>query len=225
VINGAFFLKYIMNFCLNWDMQNNKSIILQLCLDPLKEKVMAVAIKLDFDNTYVIEPLTDDLRVSTFTTYLEDGSQVPLRVEISSQPHALLPSVFNLAFGPTNSKGEIDDKAEITHKDYSKVFSSILLAGLSYLTDHSDQYLGIDGSNNARAYLYYRFLQRNFEYLDQFFEIFGLKYYVRISRFGKNQYDNPFDFNDVVPMTDRIRKGMVIMSNLMYNYFIFRIKA
>jgi hypothetical protein len=28
-----------------------------------------------------------------------------------------------------------------------------------------------------------------------------LKYYVRISRFGKTQYDNPFDFNDVVPMT------------------------
>jgi hypothetical protein len=186
---------------------------------------MAIAVKLDFDDTYEIEPLTEDLRVSTFVSDLENGDTVPLRLEISSQPHALLPSVFNLAFGPMNSKGEIDDKAEIAHKDYSKVFSTILLAGLTYLTDHPDHYLGIDGSNNARAYLYYRFLQRNFTYLDRFFEMYGLKYYVRISRFGKNQYDNPFDFKDVVPMTDRIRKGMVIMSNLMYNYFIFKLKG
>jgi hypothetical protein len=170
------------------------------------------------------EPPSDDLRVSTFKSDLEDGSSVPLRVEISSQPHALLPSVFNLAFGPTNAREEIDDKAEISHKDNSKVFSSILLFGLTYLTDHPEQYLGIDGSNNARAYLYYRFLQRNFDYLDQYFEMYGLKYYVRISRFGKNQYDNPFDFNDVIPMTDRIRKGMIIRSNLMYNYFIFKLK-
>jgi|SRR6185312_3506535 len=185
---------------------------------------MAVAVKLDFDNTYEIDPLSDDLRVSSFTSELQDGSPAPLRVEISSEPHALLPSVFNLAFGPTNAKGEIDDRAEIAHKDYSKVFSSILLAGLTYLTDHPDQYLGIDGSNNARAYLYYRFLQRNFGYLDHFFEMYGLKYYVRISRFGKNQYDNPFDFDDVIPMTDRISIGMVIRSNLMYNYFIFKLK-
>jgi hypothetical protein len=186
---------------------------------------MAIAVKLDFDNTYDIEPLTKDLRVSKFSSDLQDGSTVPLQIEISSQPHALDPSVFNLAFGPTNSKGEIDDKAEIAHKDYSKVFSSILLAGLTYLTDHPDQYLGIDGSNNARAYLYYRFLQQNFVYLDKFFELYGLKYYVRVSRFGKNQYDNPFDFNDIVPMADRIKKGMAIMSNLMYNYFLFRLKS
>ncbi len=68
------------------------------------------------------------------------------------------------AFGPTNSKGEIDDRAEISHKDYSKMFSSILLAGLTYLTDHPNQYLGIDGwdnaRDNARGYMYYRFALR-----------------------------------------------------------------
>lgn len=186
---------------------------------------MAIAVKLDFDNTYNIEPLSTDLRVSRFISDLEDGSMIPLRIEISSQPHALDPSVFNLAFGPTNSKGEIDDRAEIAHRDYSKVFSSILLAGLTYLTDNPGHYLGIDGSNNARAYLYYRFLQRNYACLDQFFELYALKYYVRISRFGKNQYDNPFDFNDVLPMTDRIEKGMTMRSNFMYNYFIFKLKS
>ena len=34
---------------------------------------MAVTVKLDFDNTYEIEPLSDDLRVSTFKSDLEDG--------------------------------------------------------------------------------------------------------------------------------------------------------
>ncbi|MBS1661401.1 MAG: hypothetical protein JST68_10165 [Bacteroidetes bacterium] len=184
----------------------------------------AVAVKIDFGNAYKIRLLSEDLRASTFTSDVKDGTVVVLRVEISSQPHVLLPSVFNLAFGPTDSKGKIDDKAEIAHKDYSKVFSSILLAGLTYLTEHPDHFLGIDGSNNARAYLYYRFIQQNFIYLDKYFEIYGVKYYVRISRFGKNQYDNPFDFDDVVPMNDRIVKGMVIRSNLMYNYFIFRLK-
>jgi hypothetical protein len=186
---------------------------------------MAVAVTIDFNNTYDIDPLSEDLRVSTFNTELADGQEIALRVEISSEAHELLPSVYNLAFGPTNEKGKIDDKAEIAHADYSKVFSSILLAALTYLTDHPKQYLGVDGSNNARAYLYYRFLQRNFDYLDQFFEMYGLKYYVRITRFGKNQYDNPFDFKDIQPMIARITKNQFIHPSFMYNYFILRLKS
>jgi hypothetical protein len=185
---------------------------------------MAIAVKIDFDEVYEIKTLTNDFRATTFISDLEDGSSVRLGVEIDDESHELLPSVYNLAFGPLDANGEIDDKAEIAHKDYSKVFSSILLAGLTFLADHPTQFLGIDGSNNARAYLYYRFLQRNFTYLDQYFEMHGLKYYVRINRFGKKEYDNPFDFEDVVPMTDRITKGMVMRPDRMYNYFIFKLK-
>jgi hypothetical protein len=185
---------------------------------------MAIAVKLDFDHPYDLEPLSEDLRKSTFTTELADGTVLPLLVEISNNSHELLPAVFNLAFGPRNAKGEIDDKAEIHHKDYSKTFSSILLTGLSYLNNNKDHYLGIDGSNNARAYLYYRFLQRNYDYLDRYFNMYGLKYYVRISRFGKYQYDNPFDFDDIYTFPDRIYKGMEVRSDFMYNYFIFNKK-
>jgi len=184
---------------------------------------MSVVVKLDFDNPYHLDSVTEDLRMSVFRTELQDGTQIPLKVEISSQPHELLPGVFNLAFGPVNNKGKIDDKAELSHKDYSKVFSSILVTGMMYLTKNKDHYLGIDGSNNARAYLYYRFLQKNLDYLNQFIRIFGLKYYVRISRFGKNQYDNPFDFKDILPGTDRIIKGMRLNPEFMYNYFIFNL--
>jgi hypothetical protein len=37
--------------------------------------------------------------------------------------------------------------------------------------------------------------------------------------------DFPFDFNDVLPMTDRIEKGMTMRSNLMYNYFVFKLRS
>ena len=185
---------------------------------------MAVVVKLDFDNSYHLEPVSGDLRISTFRTELQDGTEIPLKVEINKEPHELLPGVFNLAFGPMNEKGKIDDKAELSHKDYSKVFSSILLTGMIYLTKNKDHYLGIDGSNNSRAYLYYRFLQKNYDYLSKFFKMYGLKYYVRISRFGKNQYDNPFDFKDILPGIDKIEKGMRLNPEFMYNYFIFNLK-
>jgi hypothetical protein len=185
---------------------------------------MAIAVKLDFDNPYNIEPVSEDMRTSIFQTELRDGTQVSLKVEISSEPHELLPNVFNLAFGPMNDKGKIDDKAELSHKDYSKVFSSILITGMLYLEHNRSHYLGIDGSNNARAYLYYRFLKKNYDYLNKFFKIYGLKYYVRISRFGKSQYDNPFNFKDILPGIVRIKKNMPINPEFMYNYFIFKLK-
>ncbi len=54
--------------------------------------------------------------------------------------------------------------------------------------------------------------------------MYGLKYYVRVTRFGKTQYDNPFDFEDVQPMTARILRDQFIRPDFMYNYFIFRLK-
>jgi hypothetical protein len=185
---------------------------------------MPIRIRLDFDNRYEIEPLKDNLRVSVFETELKDGSLLPLMVKVSDIAHELLPSVFNMAFGPLKGKGGIDDKAEIPHKNYSRAFSTILVAGLFYLRENKDHFLGIDGSTNGRAYLYYRLIQQNFDYLDKYFNIYGLKYYVRITRFGKLQYDNPFDFEDVYPIPDQLYKGMVIPPDLMYNYFIFNLK-
>lgn len=184
----------------------------------------AMKVKLDFDNAYKIKFLSEDFRESLFRSELQDGSVLPLKIEISLEPHELLPGVFNLAFGPLDAEGKIDDKVAVHHKDYSRVFSSILSVAFTYLQKNRDSYLGVDGSNNARAYLYYRFLQRNYDYLDKFFEVFGLKYYVRISRFGKTQYENPFDFDDIQPGFEKIRKNMTIRSDFIYNYLVFRRK-
>ena len=113
---------------------------------------MAAPVKIDFDNLYEIENISQDLKFSSFRTQLNNGGDVPLVVRISNQSHALLPNVYNLSFGPLNAKGKLDDKAELTHSNYSKVFSTILFSALAYLETNPDHYLGIDGSDNARAY-------------------------------------------------------------------------
>lgn len=184
---------------------------------------MAIAVKVDFTNVYEIAPMSNDFKESAFNTELKDGRFTTLKIEISNDPHEMLPNVYNLAFGPVDAKGNINDKAQLSHKSYSKVFSTILLNALYYLKSNPDHYLGIDGSNNSRAFLYYRFMLRNHAYLDSHFNMFGLKYYVRITRFGKNQYDNPFDFEDIQPYPERLSSNPAETTS-MYNYFIFNLK-
>jgi hypothetical protein len=184
---------------------------------------MVQNLSINFENVYDIQGISEDLRSSTFNTSLKNGEVTPLYVQIDNKPHALLPDVYNIGFGPLKN-GRIDDRAELSHSDYSRVFSTILLTALTYMTSNPGHSLGIDGSDNRRAYLYYHILQRNFDYLDEHFVISGLKYYVRITRFGKNQYDDPFDFKDILPEVQPVEKNVKVPQELMFNYFIFKLK-
>lgn len=185
---------------------------------------MAVQLKIDFDKLYDISHISTDLKFVSFSGPLKNGQSIPLNVKIGTLPHPLLPNVYNLAFGPLDKKGKIDDKAELSYIDYSRVFSTILFSALAYLKNNPDHYLGVDGSDNARAYFYYRAIQRNFDYLHRHFRMYGIKYFVRITRFGKTQYDNPFDFEDIMAYPYKIEKGAGISQDHMYNYFIFTLK-
>jgi len=184
---------------------------------------VAIGVKIDFTNVCKMDRISDDFKNAEFRTVLQAGNEISLKIEISNDAHELMPNVYNLAFGPMNSKGDIDDKAELRHRDYSKVFSTIVFNAFNYLSRNNSHHLGIDGSDNLRAWYYWRFLQRNYDYLGQHFEMFGLKYYVRITRFGKQQYENPFDFRDIQPWPDRIKKTTTWPKH-MYNYFIFRLR-
>lgn len=185
---------------------------------------MAIVVKINFDDVYDINIASSEMTLASFETELADGSKKKLIVEISPEGHELMPNVYNLAFGPPDANGEIDDKAQIKHKNYSKVFSTILLHAQAYLTIYPNHYLGIDGSDSSRAFLYYRFILNNVDYLSNYFNIGALKYYVRITRFGKYQYENPFDFKDIKPVLVKITRDSPRNIELMYNYFIFNKK-
>lgn len=186
---------------------------------------MALNIKLDFDTSYPLVSSSEDLTASTFNTVLKNEQEIRIGVKINNVPHPYLPGVYNLAFGPIDNNGQIDDKAKLIHQDHSKVFSTVLLAGLTFLESYPERYLGVDGSNNARAFLYYRCVQNNFHYLEQFFLIYGVKYYVRILRKAKDKDDgHPVDGEDIVVIPEKIQKNKRIDCDLLFNYFMFKLK-
>lgn len=105
-----------------------------------------------------------------------------------------------------NDQGEINDKAKLHHADHSKAFSTIIFAGMTYLQENPTKFLGIDGSNNARAYMYYRCIQNNFDYLTQHFKIYGVNYFVRILRKAKDEdLVSPIDSQDVIAVPQLIQ--------------------
>ncbi|MEJ0080853.1 MAG: hypothetical protein WDM78_07855 [Puia sp.] len=180
---------------------------------------MALNIKINFEERYNVSPV-NDLQYSVFDTELKTGKSTRLGIKISSDEHPLMSDVYNLAFGPVNANHQIDDQAKLTHLNHSKVFSTIVFEGLSFLTQNPDKFLGVDGSNTARAYMYYRCIQNNFDYLATYFDIYGVNYYMRMLRDESTDYET----KDFLTIPKAIEKGEVIKPAKLYNYFIFKAK-
>ncbi|GEP94201.1 DUF6934 family protein [Chitinophaga cymbidii] len=180
---------------------------------------MALNIKVDLENCYAINTLSKDQKLRSFETVLKTGERMILGINISDKMHPIIPNVYNLSFGPLDDASLIDDKAKLDHQDHSKVFSTIILSGLTFLKSNPSEYLGIDGSCNARAYLYYRCICNNLAYLSRFFRIYGIKYYVRILRdFGQEM---AFDWDDITADPCVIKEDNRLPYEKLYNYFIF----
>jgi hypothetical protein len=180
---------------------------------------MALNIKIDFNERYSTY-LSPDIKYSAFDTELVNGKKLRLDIKISTNEHHLMPDVYNLAFGPFDENHEIDDKVKLKHKSHSKVFSTIVFEALSFLSEHPDKFLGIDGSNTARTYMYYRCIQNNYDYLATHFLIYGVNYYARILRDGTPD----FDLDSLLIVPNPIHKGEIISCEKLYNYFIFKAK-
>jgi hypothetical protein len=186
---------------------------------------MALNVKINFEDCFEIETLTSDLSLSRFSTVLKNDTQIPLGIQISNMVHPHLPDVYNLAFGPLIDDNKIDDKIKLQHQNHSKVFSTIIFTALTFLTENKEKFLGIDGSNNARAYMYYRCIQNNFDYLSQFFNIYGVNYYLRVLRKLKDDDETyPIDVTDLKAVPQKIEKDVLIKADKLYNYFIFNLK-
>lgn len=186
---------------------------------------MALNIRIDLNDCYNTQPVTSDLRLIGFHTQLADGDFRKIGISFQDHAHDQLAGIDNLAFGPIDNNNVIDDAVKLNHADHSKLFSTIVLSAISFLTAHPDRLIGIDGSNNARAYLYFRIIQNNFDTLSQHFDIFGLKYYVRILRKAKDTDENyPVDPADITTIPSPIVKGEAIRVEKMYNYFVCRLR-
>jgi hypothetical protein len=185
---------------------------------------MGLNVKINFDDCYDIIDSRADLKLHKFNTILSGGDKLTLGISINEQPHHLLPDVYNLAFGPIDDNNNIDDSVQIKHENLSKTFSTIVLTALTFLNENPATYLGIDGSNNARAYMYYRCVNNNYNYLTKYFKLFGVNYYVRILR-KTNDEDQfcPVDNNDLLAIPSEISFGEFIPSDKLYNYFIFKL--
>jgi hypothetical protein len=185
---------------------------------------VALNLKINFDDCYETEILKPDFSLCRFDTCLKNGNTEKIGIHISDTVHLLIPDVYNLSFGPINSKGEIDDSVKLNHVNHSKVFSTIVLSAMIFLEKKRSCFLGIDGSNNARAYMYYRCVQNNYNFLTQYFKIFGVNYYARILR-KENDEDSsyPIDVDDIFTLPKSIQKEVFITYEKLYNYFIFKL--
>jgi len=144
---------------------------------------------INFEETFEPIEVAEDFSSMTFNTVDKLGATVPIKINITPLESPLLLNVSNLAFGPLDADGSINDAAKIPHENPSKAFSTILLFCLAYLNQFPDKTIGLDGSNEVRAYLYHRMFLTNKEYLEEYFVSIGVDWYVKLLRSGDVERD------------------------------------
>lgn len=146
-------------------------------------------IAIDFERVYDIISVTPDFTEATFYTIDRCEHQVLIKIQLNLVDNPFLPGVRNLAFGPTNEDGSIDDRARIKHNDSNKLFSTILLYCLKFLQKNPGAKIGLDGSDDTRAHFYHRIIVNNKAYLEEYFVALGVDWCVRLLRNGKIEID------------------------------------
>ncbi|HEY8927706.1 MAG TPA: hypothetical protein VIM55_00845 [Mucilaginibacter sp.] len=150
---------------------------------------MAIIPIINFDETYEPISIESDLSQMTFNSPQIDGSNVLILVKITPHPDQYLPNVYNLGFGPPNEFGSFNDDVKLRHEDNNKLFSTVLLLGLTFLQENQGATIGVDGSDDTRAALYHLMFKANRAYLSEFFKAIGVDWYVRIFRDGSYEVD------------------------------------
>lgn len=174
-------------------------------------------IKIDLEDTTEPQFVNDDLTRFTFNSILKNDEEVELHVHINKHSDPLLPNVYNLGFGPLGEDAAIDDTIKLNHSNINKVFSTIILFALAFLQENNEMSIGIDGSNEVRAYLYHRMFKSNHEELSEFLITVGVDWYVKLLRSGAIETDeNGFAFFKPRPEPfDTTRK-----TNDLYRYYL-----
>lgn len=141
-------------------------------------------ITIDFENTFDPILVTFDKKSSVMEFYSPQRKSVPelIRVEIKPHPDKLLPDVYNLAMGPLDDKGKVDDKMRLKHTDSNKLFSTIIIFAVAFLSEYPELTIGLDGSDDSRAILYHSMFIANRKYLSHYVIGIGVDWYVKLLR-------------------------------------------
>lgn len=139
-------------------------------------------ITINFEETFEPTSMESDFSMMIFNSPQIDGTIMPIIARIDPHPDFDLPEVFNLGFGPSAGNGRFHDDVRLQHADISRVFSTVLLYGLTFLQQNPGLTLGVDGSDDIRAALYHLIVKSNRVYLKDFFVIVGVDWYVRVFR-------------------------------------------
>jgi len=177
-------------------------------------------IKINLENTFEAIYVSPNFDQYIFESQIKNNTLIQLKVKFTNIADSLLPNVYNLAFGPFDDTGKINDSINLKHKDSNKVFSTIILFSIIFLKDNPHAAIGIDGSDDLRANLYHRMFRYNYKDLQDFIVIIGVDWYVRLLRNGSIELDDdgsaffkpkpePFDFH---------RK-----SHDLYRYYMFNL--
>ncbi|KFF07849.1 DUF6934 family protein [Chryseobacterium luteum] len=178
-------------------------------------------IKINLEDTYEPISISDDLTEFIFHSELNSGESKDLYVRFYDYEDPFLPNVYNLAYGPLDEHGKIDDTIKLQHKNINKLFSTIIFFVITFLDTNKDKKIGIDGSDDTRAYLYHRMFISNHEELNDLVVIIGVDWYVKLLRNGnveRDQYDRAL-FKPRPEPFDLERKA----SNL-YRYYLIERK-
>ncbi|MHA4894610.1 DUF6934 family protein [Pedobacter sp. PWIIR3] len=173
--------------------------------------------KINFEDTYDIKWVSDDLTSIIFSCPQQDGQLIELTVKITQHPEPLFFNVYNLGFGPADGKGGFLDYVRLSHQNIDKMFSTVLLFALTFLHSGKNLTIGVDGSDDRRARLYHLMFKHNRSYLEDFFVAIGVDWYVRIFRNGAYEQNRdgtyiakprPEKFDYVRPSKDLYRYYM-----------------
>lgn len=177
---------------------------------------------INFENTYDPISIKSDLSEMTFKSLQTDGSEALILAKIEPLHNQYLPNVYNLGFGPPAINGTFNDNIRLKHANNSKVLSTVIFLGLTFLQENPELTIGVDGSDDTRATLYHMMYKINREYLHDFFLPIGVDWYVRVFRDWSYEVDEeghalakprpePFDF-------ERSRRDL-------YRYYMFHLRA
>ncbi|WP_409014530.1 MULTISPECIES: DUF6934 family protein [Dyadobacter] len=141
-------------------------------------------VTINLDDTYNAEAASLDRNVSVMTFLSPQRNGIPVMIQVQIQPHPdeHLPSVYNLAMGPLDEDGEIDDHARLKHANSDKFFSTIILFCVAFLDEYPDLIIGLDGSDDLRATLYHSMITSNRQHLSEYFVCVGVDWYVKLLR-------------------------------------------